>query len=490
MALPKIYYGGASTDGSALTTYTVSSGTISRTSFPFSGTASDSLVGFFLPTTTTTRLQNFVFKVKTVAGGILTVFDSLPCVPVAGDTFYLPDINTTKYRSSKEVIQTAGSIIPTVFPEEAVAGYSNNPQYFMVVVKNETGATLTNYLPSCSRITHTFTPKVTLLASSTSPEIDVDDASEMPISDFWISNTTKMYCRYVRFRSGNRLYVESATTCFQRQGHTLSGNWEIDDEVEVISDYDLALETYVPATGYVGGDFDVAPVAANLTNGSQKAIHLRLTIPAVAFPSLNKINYLKDSAGTNISLISSIMIADEYKIVARDTSTGIETILGTIPSGETELADIALDDATYEIEARGSRNFWQECRSRTKTTLKVDTGTYQSGLPDIANLKSEKGLNYTLISFDTGKESGTINYSIGIYFDTTSPVDISGVPDIQLGGGLGNYNINRLQTEQEYVAVVAYRGEGLTLEQGNVSELLLDFNSIALGNPTNLVVEG
>ena len=116
-------------------------------------------------------------------------------------------------------------------------------RYRLEVVKNTDS---TDTMVDLSVFTAVPDGSPTTLVSSTGTDegfIDLADASDWPTRSFWIKNTTVNGgigdCRYVKYRSGHRLYFESAGTGLRDY---IATNWSVGDNVEVMGDIDIALQ--------------------------------------------------------------------------------------------------------------------------------------------------------------------------------------------------------------------------------------------------------
>ncbi|NIA06068.1 MAG: hypothetical protein GWP14_00265, partial [Actinobacteria bacterium] len=86
-------------------------------------------------------------------------------------------------------------------------------------------------------------------------QFSVADATDWPARSFWVKNTTRTDCRYINYRSGTTFYAAAADSGLR--GYT-AVNWEQSDNVQVMSDVDIAVE--VPTAGqFADPDGEITP---------------------------------------------------------------------------------------------------------------------------------------------------------------------------------------------------------------------------------------
>jgi hypothetical protein len=119
------------------------------------------------------------------------------------------------------------------------------------------------------------------------------DASDWPVRSFWVKNTTKTDCRYVKYRSGNTIYCSASGVTLRDYTCT---TWVATDAIEIMSDLDLALdapstlqfenpateETAPSATFYDVGEEGNALAIGDMTAGEIYGVWRRETIVAGA----------------------------------------------------------------------------------------------------------------------------------------------------------------------------------------------------------------
>lgn len=182
------------------------------------------------------------------------------------------------------------------------------------------------------------------------------------------------------------------------------------------------------------------------------------------------------------------LVKTGWAIYARDAETSAETFLGFIPedTDPKELVDVPLPDGVWEIEARPSQYFWDECRGRKVVTLVTDPGGGGgpvSGLPAIQNLRREIVAFQSIVKWKVTEEYAPGAFDFGLWFSPTSPVDTSGPPDATVAyvAGTGDYQATRQQTASEYVAVAAFTDT----EVGPVAELFMPWSTSAPQSPAD-----
>lgn len=179
------------------------------------------------------------------------------------------------------------------------------------------------------------------------------------------------------------------------------------------------------------------------------------------------------------------LVPHGWTLSARNADTDEVVKLGFIAADADPkvLEDKTLADGVWEIEARPSQWFWNECRGRKIVTLiagEVDGGGEpQQGLPVIQNLRREITNFQSVIRWKVSLEYQPLAFQFGLWFSTTSPVDTSGEPD-QVVQYFSDQAVHS-QTETEYVAVAAFTDD----EIGPVAELELPWESDSPDVPPN-----
>ena len=117
-------------------------------------------------------------------------------------------------------------------------------------------------------------------------------------------------------------------------------------------------------------------------------------------------------------------------LYARDTTTGVASLLGFIPADADprELLGGPLPDGVYEIEVRPSELFWDECRGRKVITLIAESaggGGSTTGLPVIQNLRREIVSFQSVIRWNVVAEYEPGAFEFGLWFGLALPVDTS-----------------------------------------------------------------
>jgi len=203
------------------------------------------------------------------------------------------------------------------------------------------------------------------------------------------------------------------------------------------------------------------------------------------FPNAHSIRHLQDQLNPDSN---NAYTQTGWRIIARNTATEQTEELGFIPAvtPEKKLENIPLADGVYEIEARPSDLFWQDCHCRKLLTLKVgDGGTEVTGLPVIQNLRREiSPLNFQpVLKWNIAAEYAPADMRFAIWFSETTPVDTSGEPDITINyfDGQGEYQTAYTQTEECYVAVAAITDT----EVGQIAEIHLPWTIIPPISPPN-----
>jgi len=125
---------------------------------------------------------------------------------------------------------------------ETADGAGGKARYRLEVLRNEdpvdTMVDLSVYTAKPAGAATTITSSLTLTPSA--GEFTIDNPANWPTNSFWVKNTTRNDCRYIKYRSGTTLYTIDVGTGLR--GFT-AVNWEQGDNVEVLADVDIAVET-------------------------------------------------------------------------------------------------------------------------------------------------------------------------------------------------------------------------------------------------------
>lgn len=178
-----------------------------------------------------------------------------------------------------------------------------------------------------------------------------------------------------------------------------------------------------------------------------------------------------------------------WTIFARNAVTGEAIRLGFISADAVSkvIADVPLADGVWEIEARPSQWFWNECRGRKIVTLVTGETAIGDeplqGLPAIQNLRRDLVSFQSVIKWNVVAEYEPDDFRFGLWFGPASPVDTSGAPDIVVPhfSGQGEYKAVRAQTKAEYAAVATFNDDCI----GPMTEIELPWSTSAPAVPPN-----
>lgn len=125
---------------------------------------------------------------------------------------------------------------------ETADGAGGKARYRLEVLRNDdpvdTMVDLSVYTAKPAGAATTITSSLSLTTSA--GELTIDNPANWPTNSFWVKNTTRDDCRYIKYRSGSTLYTTDTGTGLR--GFT-AVNWEQGDNVEVLADVDIAVET-------------------------------------------------------------------------------------------------------------------------------------------------------------------------------------------------------------------------------------------------------
>jgi len=155
------------------------------------------------------------------------------------------------------------------------------------------------------------------------------------------------------------------------------------------------------------------------------------------------------------------------------SAAGIEINLG-------DGVGVSIPDGEYQLEVRSSDDLWVQARNNTSFSLVVAGGeiTVASALPAIASLVGTRTTSTKLDIVISGFYADT---KIGLWFSSTTPVIITGTPDIEIDvlENITTYSYEYEQTVAQYVAAAC-----LTVsETGIQQELYLPFVSSTVTSP-------
>ena len=125
---------------------------------------------------------------------------------------------------------------------ETADGAGGKVRYRLEVLRNEdpidTMVDLSVYTAKPAGAATTITSSLTLTPAA--GEFTIDNPANWPTNSFWVKNSTRNDCRYIKYRSGTTLYTTDAGAGLR--GFT-AVNWAQGDNVEVLADVDIAVET-------------------------------------------------------------------------------------------------------------------------------------------------------------------------------------------------------------------------------------------------------
>lgn len=184
------------------------------------------------------------------------------------------------------------------------------------------------------------------------------------------------------------------------------------------------------------------------------------------------------AAGPAAAARYDAMTRPGWHVYARDTATGAETFLGFIDQDASPavLTDVPLADGTWELEARPSEFFWDECRTRQVTTVIITGGVVEaSGLPVIIDLRREIKSGLSMIRWRIAGSYALSDFTFGLWYGSTSPVNTTGAPAETMPYFVdrGDYLVVHAQTVSEWVAVAAFTPTA----QGPVTELEMPWDA-------------
>jgi len=154
---------------------------------------------------------------------------------------------------------------------ETADGTGGKARYRLEVLRNEdpidTMVDLSVYTAKPAGATTTITSSLSL--TPTAGEFTIDNPANWPTNSFWVKNSTRNDCRYIKYRSGTTLYTIDAGTGLR--GFT-AVNWEQGDNVEVLADVDIAVET-PDGSGVFSSPVDETTPPAGLTFSDKASVN-------------------------------------------------------------------------------------------------------------------------------------------------------------------------------------------------------------------------
>ena len=170
-------------------------------------------------------------------------------------------------------------------------------------------------------------------------------------------------------------------------------------------------------------------------------------------------------------------------VYARNQETDVLTELGTLLEGQTVLTDVSLADGFYNIEVRSSLNYWDETRSRVVFPVEIASGVIL--VLDIPNIVDLSFIYLTTfqprITWSIPDGTFIDGLTFGIWLSATTPVDVSGPPDLEVSAieNFGTYQKNLTITADMYVAVAAFTDT----DQGSESEVFIPWSLVPPDSP-------
>jgi len=144
-------------------------------------------------------------------------------------------------------------------------------RYRLEVLRNndpvDTMVDLSVYTAKPAGAATTITSSLSLTTSA--GEFTIDNPANWPTNSFWVKNTTRDDCRYIKYRSGATLYTTDAGTGLR--GFT-AVNWEQGDNVEVLADVDIAVEA-PDGSGVFSSPVDETTPPAGLTFADKASVN-------------------------------------------------------------------------------------------------------------------------------------------------------------------------------------------------------------------------
>lgn len=226
------------------------------------------------------------------------------------------------------------------------------------------------------------------------------------------------------------------------------------------------------------------PAALSLTGVSPTvSIVLRVT-PAAASVALTAIapTVLVIRPAADLSLLAELRIAgaaelalradldvhtpETYRVILRDASTGVESVLGE----GTSLEDVAIANGRYVLRVEADSRFWRGVRYSTEYAVTIRSGGVGVALPPIVGLAARILGTDLFVSWRVEPPAGTSNpEDFAVWVASTSPVDTTGAPTATASwAGVAAYLVELSASATTlYVAVRARLGATL----GAVSEV-------------------
>lgn len=178
-----------------------------------------------------------------------------------------------------------------------------------------------------------------------------------------------------------------------------------------------------------------------------------------------------------------------WTVVAVNADTRAETVLGFVAAdlagAPVTLADVAIPDGDYYVEARPADLLWEDCRQARAVSLTTAAGTVlYAGVPAILNLRAEVLDLQRVVRWEIPVPAGDPTFGFGLWFGATSPVFTGGDPDdtISAWADQADYLYAFAQAEPLYIAVAAVAADGTA---GPPSELYLAWGTVPLATPAN-----
>lgn len=195
--------------------------------------------------------------------------------------------------------------------------------------------------------------------------------------------------------------------------------------------------------------------------------------------------YMEAGSGDNTGLISRHYFTPYGASVYVD---GIYKGFINIEDGETELDNIIIPDGQHTITIEMSKWFWPNCRDTKNIVVNIVGGELEiiDIIPDVVSLNyvlssQRTQLIWNIAWSDTYGEPNIDGY--GVWFGSTSPVDISGTPDVSVAYNnyVAEYSTIYTTLSAHYARVAGYKNSN----RGFSKEVYIPYVSSLPDSPLN-----
>jgi len=211
-------------------------------------------------------------------------------IEISVNSLSLPVGNT---ESILTVTRTESALIPATEADQSAAGIV---RYMLVPVKNVSATDAARFFEVTALAVQVADSTMDGAWNGSDSTFALVDGTGFPTASFWVYNSTKDDCAYIKYRSGVTLYPVARTGALR---DLTSVPWVNTDVIEVWSDIDIAIATPVAtvypadltALAYVGSESFAS--AGTIAIGGLTGFCIRETVIDKVYPIENLLSQVK-----------------------------------------------------------------------------------------------------------------------------------------------------------------------------------------------------